>query len=38
MHTIQNTLYVMTPHAYARLENATLRIDVEWEKKTGMWN
>lgn len=33
MHTIQNTLYVMTPHAYAHLENATLRIDVEHEKK-----
>jgi len=33
MHTIQNTLYVMTPHAYAHLENATVRIDVEHEKK-----
>lgn len=33
MHTIQNTLYVMTPHAYAHLENATVRIDVEREKK-----
>ena len=33
MHTIQNTLYVMTPHAYAHLENATLRINVEREKK-----
>ncbi len=33
MHTIQNTLYVMTPNAYAHLENATLRIDVEREKK-----
>ena len=33
MHTIQNTLYVMTPNAYAHLENATLRIDVEHEKK-----
>lgn len=33
MHTVQNTLYVMTPHAYAHLENATLRIDVEREKK-----
>ena len=33
MHTIQNTLYVMTPHAYAHLENATLRIDVEREKR-----
>lgn len=33
MHTIQNTLYVMTPNAYAHLENATVRIDVEHEKK-----
>ncbi|KAB2318059.1 type I-C CRISPR-associated endonuclease Cas1 [Betaproteobacteria bacterium SCN1] len=33
MHTLQNTLYVMTPQAYAHLENATLRIDVEREKK-----
>lgn len=33
MHTIQNTLYVMTPQAYAHLENATVRIDVEREKK-----
>jgi CRISPR-associated protein Cas1 len=33
VHTVQNTLYVMTPHAYAHLENATLRIDVEREKK-----
>ena len=33
MHTVQNTLYVMTPHAYAHLENSTLRIDVEHEKK-----
>ena len=33
MHTVQNTLYVMTPNAYAHLENATLRIDVEREKK-----
>lgn len=33
MHAIQNTLYVMTPNAYAHLENATLRIDVEREKK-----
>ena len=33
MHTIQNTLYVMTPQAYAHLDNATLRIDVEREKK-----
>lgn len=33
MHTLLNTLYVMTPHAYAHLENATVRIDVEHEKK-----
>jgi CRISPR-associated protein Cas1 len=33
VHTVQNTLYVMTPHAYVHLENATLRIDVEREKK-----
>ena len=33
MHTVQNTLYVMTPNAYAHLENSTVRIDVEHEKK-----
>lgn len=33
MHTLQNTLYIMTPNAYAHLENATVRIDVEHEKK-----
>ncbi|MHB8252978.1 MAG: type I-C CRISPR-associated endonuclease Cas1c [Acidiferrobacter sp.] len=33
MHTVQNTLYIMTPHAYAHLENSTLRIDVEHAKK-----
>ena len=33
MHTIQNTLYVMTPNAYAHLENATVRIEAEREKK-----
>ena len=33
MYTLQNTLYVMTPNAYAHLENATVRIDVEREKK-----
>jgi CRISPR-associated protein Cas1 len=33
VHIIQNTLYVTTPHAYAHLENATVRIDVEHEKK-----
>ena len=35
MHTIQNTLYVMTPHAYAHLENATVRIDVEHENEVS---
>ena len=33
MYTLLNTLYVMTPHAYAHLENATVRIDVEREKR-----
>lgn len=33
MYTLLNTLYVMTPRAYAHLENATVRIDVEHEKK-----
>jgi CRISPR-associated protein Cas1 len=33
MYTLLNTLYVMTPYAYAHLENATVRIDVEHEKK-----
>ncbi|NEX20652.1 CRISPR-associated endonuclease Cas1 [Thiorhodococcus mannitoliphagus] len=33
MQTIQNTLYVMTPNAYAHLDNATVRIDVERETK-----
>lgn len=33
MHQLENTLYVMTPNAYAHLENATVRIDVEREKK-----
>ncbi|MFN3715254.1 MAG: CRISPR-associated endonuclease Cas1, partial [Thiobacillus sp.] len=33
LHTLQNTLYVMTPQAYAHLDNATVRIDVEREKK-----
>ncbi len=33
MHTLQNTLYVQTQQAYAHLENATVRIDVEREKK-----
>lgn len=30
---ILNTLYVMTPNAYLHLENDTLRVDVEHEKK-----
>ena len=33
MHTLQNTLYVMTPQAYVHLENATVRIDVEHVKR-----
>lgn len=33
MHTLLNTLYVMTPQAYVHLENATVRIDVERQKK-----
>lgn len=33
MYNILNTLYVMTPQAYAHLENATVRIDVEREKR-----
>ena len=33
MHQLANTLYVMTPNAYAHLENATVRIDVERVKK-----
>jgi len=33
MQTLLNTLYVMTPNAYAHLENATVRIDVEREKR-----
>ncbi len=33
MRTIQNTLYVMTPHAYAHLDNATVRIEVERETR-----
>ncbi len=33
MYTLLNTLYVMTPHAYAHLENTTVRIDVEHEKR-----
>ncbi len=33
MQQILNTLYVMTPNAYVHLENDTLRIDIEREKK-----
>lgn len=33
MQQILNTLYIMTPNAYVHLENDTLRIDVEREKK-----
>lgn len=33
MRQILNTLYVMTPNAYVHLENDTVRIDVEREKK-----
>jgi CRISPR-associated protein Cas1 len=33
MHTVQNTLYVMTPNAYAHLDNSTVRIEVERETK-----
>jgi CRISPR-associated protein Cas1 len=33
VYTLQNTLYVMTPNAYAHLENNTVRIDVEREKR-----
>jgi len=36
MHQLQNTLYVMTPNAYAHLENATVRIDVERVKKLSV--
>ncbi len=33
MRTLENTLYVMTPQAYVHLDNATIRIDVEREKR-----
>src|SRR5690349_21131968 len=33
MRQVLNTLYVMTPYAYVHLENDTLRIDVERQKK-----
>lgn len=33
MYTVLNTLYVLTPNAYAHLDNNTVRIDVEREKR-----
>lgn len=36
MHNIQNTLYITTANAYARLENDTLRVDVDHEKKLAV--
>jgi len=33
MHQILNTLYIMTPQSYAHLENNTVLIEVEREKK-----
>jgi CRISPR-associated protein Cas1 len=33
MRKILNTLYVMTPHSYLHLENDTLRVDVEHQKR-----
>jgi CRISP-associated protein Cas1 len=33
MYQVQNTLYVMTPNAYAHLDNATVRIEVERETR-----
>jgi CRISPR-associated protein Cas1 len=33
MHTVQNTLYVMTPQSYAHLDNQSVRIEVERETK-----
>jgi CRISPR-associated protein Cas1 len=36
MHTLLNTLYIMTPQSYVHLENATVRIDVEHEKKLAV--
>lgn len=33
MRQILNTLYVMTPNAYVHLDNDTLRVDVERERK-----
>lgn len=33
MQQIQNTLYVMTPLAYVHLDNTTLRVDVDHQKR-----
>ncbi len=33
MHEILNTLYVMTPQSYAHLENDTIIVDVDHERK-----
>ncbi|OGT88762.1 MAG: subtype I-C CRISPR-associated endonuclease Cas1 [Gammaproteobacteria bacterium RIFOXYD12_FULL_61_37] len=33
MRQLLNTLYIMTPGAYAHLENDTLRVDIEHEKR-----
>lgn len=33
MHTLLNTLYITLPNAYAHLENNTVRIEIEREKK-----
>jgi CRISPR-associated protein Cas1 len=33
LYQIQNTLYVMTPQAYAHLDNGTVRIEIERETK-----
>ena len=33
MQTLQNTLYVTVPDAYLKLENDTIRIEVEREKR-----
>jgi len=33
MQQIQNTLYVMTPLSYVHLDNTTLRVDVDHQKR-----
>jgi CRISPR-associated protein Cas1 len=33
LRTVQNTLYVMTPNAYVHVDNTTVRVDVDKEKK-----